>query len=704
MEEDASASQPTASAEKLPFSPAQLLASIVECSDIAIVTKSLDGLIATWNSGAERLYGYRAEEVLGKSVDFLIPSGQPDELPSIMGRLQRGELIEHYETVRVRKDGGLIDISLTVSPIKSGDGTVIGASTIACDIAERRRIEAEHERLLQLAREQNQRLQAQNEELQAQAEEIQAQQEELRAQNEQLLAQTAELSHANTALLVSERRAEALAGELERERDILQAIMENTSAHLCYLDRQLNFVRVNSTYAAGSGHSAAELIGRNHFELFPNAENQAIFERVRETGEAIQYLAKPFEFSDQPWRGVTYWDWTLTPIKGVDGQVEGLVLSLVDVTEDVRARMRIEELAEEARRRADELDSVFAAMSDVVVVYDAGGTVVRANPAALAAYGLNSVNISREAIGEKLVIRYPDGQPAPLDDLPVARALRGEMVTNRRFIFRDASGHDVTVDASASPLMADGQIRGAVAVWRDVTEREQLLARVQLERQRMEEMIHLIAHDVRQPLTVARGHAQFMQRSLMRGDLERARVSAETIEVSARRLEVMIRDMVDSARLEVGQLQLERQPLDMEAFVRDSLMRLSVALDVSRVRIEVVSPVSAYADPNRLERVLGNLISNAIKYCEPGGEIVVRIQERGHKAMVSVSDQGPGIGPEDLPHLFERGYRAAGEHKSEGLGLGLYIARLLVEAHGGRIWCESEEGKGSSFCFSLPSQ
>jgi len=110
----------------------------------------------------------------------------------------------------------------------------------------------------------------------------------------------------------------------------------------------------------------------------------------------------------------------------------------------------------------------------------------------------------------------------------------------------------------------------------------------------------------------------------------------------------------------------------------------------------------ALADPNRLERMLGNLLSNAIKYSGTGAEITVRVRERGGEAIVTVSDRGPGIDPKDLPHLFERGYRAARDESTEGLGLGLYITRLLVEAHGGRIWVDSEVGRGSSFNFTLP--
>lgn len=127
----------------------------------------------------------------------------------------------------------------------------------------------------------------------------------------------------------------ALADELTTEWGVLQAIMENTDTLLAYLDPDFNFVAVNSTYARSSGYAASDLIGRNHFELFPDVDNEAIFERARATGEPVEYRAKPFEFPDQPWRGVTYWDWRLTPVAD-DGRIQGFAFSLVDVTRSVR--------------------------------------------------------------------------------------------------------------------------------------------------------------------------------------------------------------------------------------------------------------------------------------------------------------------------------------------------------------------------------
>jgi PAS domain S-box-containing protein len=117
--------------------------AIVEFSDDAIITKDLDGKITSWNPGAERVFGYSAEEAIGRPVTILIPQELHDEEPAILERIRRGERIEHYETIRRRNDGSLIDISLTVSPIKDAEGIVVGASKIARDITDRKRSEVQ---------------------------------------------------------------------------------------------------------------------------------------------------------------------------------------------------------------------------------------------------------------------------------------------------------------------------------------------------------------------------------------------------------------------------------------------------------------------------------------------------------------------------------------------------------------------------------
>jgi PAS domain S-box-containing protein len=154
---------------------------------------------------------------------------------------------------------------------------------------------------------------------------------------------------------------------LERERDILRAVMNGAgNSHLVYLDRNFSFMHVNETYARSCGYRPEEMVGKNHFDLYPHAENEAIFKRVRDTGEPVSYHDKPFEFPDQPQRGITYWDWTLIPAKDASGSVRGLVFSLHETTKRKNTELelkslnetleqRIAERAAEAERRSEQL-------------------------------------------------------------------------------------------------------------------------------------------------------------------------------------------------------------------------------------------------------------------------------------------------------------------------------------------------------------
>ena len=233
----------------------------------------------------------------------------------------------------------------------------------------------------------------------------------IRASLEQTLKQSL------TQIEQERERTESLAQTLQAERDTLQTIMENTPAHLAYLDPQFNFVRVNSAYVQGSGHSREQLIGHNHFELFPNSENQAIFEQVSYTGQPVKFYAKPFEYPDQPERGTTFWDWSLVPVKNTAGEVQGLVFSLLDVTDRKRMeddlRRARDELELRVQERTAELSQanealqyqsyLLANVSDAIIAVDMQQTVTGWNYAAEELYGWTA----DEALGQPITTLIP---------------------------------------------------------------------------------------------------------------------------------------------------------------------------------------------------------------------------------------------------------------------------------------------------------
>jgi PAS domain S-box-containing protein len=229
-----------------------------------------------------------------------------------------------------------------------------------------------------------------------------------------------------------------------------------------------------------------------------------------------------------------------------------------------------------------------------------------------------------------------------------------------------------------------------VAMFDDVTERRRA------EEQR-DDVVRAVTHDLRTPLSVISMSAQVMQR------LPEIAGRIGPILRSCRSMESMLNDLQDMVRLDSGRLRLERRALDMGVLVTDLVKRLAPALDTSRVRIRVSpEPPLVYGDPDRLERVVVNLLTNALKYSPPGSEVLVEAGPAGDRVSVDVTDRGDGIGQEDLPRIFDRFYRARSARVTEGLGLGLYIARMLVEAHGGTIHAESTVGAGSRFHVVLP--
>lgn len=214
----------------------------------------------------------------------------------------------------------------------------------------------------------------------------------------------------------------------------------------------------------------------------------------------------------------------------------------------------------------------------------------------------------------------------------------------------------------------------------------------------------MVAHDLRQPVTLISGYATLVAQQAT-PDTALFQKQVEHIRVSARRLNRMIADLLDASRFEARHLTLERQEIDLPLLVRAVVDRMREITTGHPVTVEISGEIPLLkADPGRLEQVLGNLLSNAAKYSDADTEIQVSVARYGVEIQVAITNQGGGISPEDLPHLFTRFYRTHATHSNriDGLGLGLYIAKNLVEAHGGRIHVDSVPGQTTTFSFSLP--
>jgi PAS domain S-box-containing protein len=381
------------------------------------------------------------------------------------------------------------------------------------------------------------------------------------------------------------------------------------------------------------------------------------------------------------------------PIRLPSGEALGAVITFTDVTE--RRQLEVER-----ERLYAEVEATISAIADGIIVYDTSGAIVRMNPTVKALWGDRAGN----AVGvltDEIIFPFLSTQENPtvaVEMLPVWQALRGETIHGLTGLFRPPGGKEIWLSISAAPIRTtSGRIIGGILSLTDISALHEL-------QQRQEDFLRIVSHDLRNPLTIIQGRTQVLASILQDagGDGD-VRESVEAIQRSTQRMNAMIQDLVDVTRLESGQLPLETQPVDLPAYLRNLLMRTETMLDYSRIQVEIVADLPpVLADYNRLERIVINLLSNALKYSPPGAPVIVRARQEDDMVRVAVTDNGAGIPAEELPRLFQRYYRVAGTRATEGIGLGLYITRLLVEAHGGRVGVESEVGNGSTFYFMLP--
>jgi PAS domain S-box-containing protein len=381
-------------------------------------------------------------------------------------------------------------------------------------------------------------------------------------------------------------------------------------------------------------------------------------------------------------------------------QIEQYADLLEEILGSAAVAIELSRLHEEVERHAAELEGAISAMPDAVILYNASGRIVRINDAVIRIFGFRAEELKRspDEWMASLRLETPDGKPIAQEDAPLARIFRGETVRGELLVAHAPDERTVWMTLSGAPIRTEeGKIRGAAVVATDITE----LYRLQQQR---EDLVRMVSHDLRGPLTAVQGQAQILLKQMERSRLSEAmRRSATAILTNARRMNSMIQDLVDAALVESGQMRLRRVPVELGAAVADLKQRMAGAIETERVRVAIpagLPPVRA--DPDRLDRILFNLLSNALKYSPAETEVHVTAERSDGEIVVSVTDRGPGISREDIPHLFERYYRVKGTRKAEGLGLGLYITRILVEAHGGRIWVQSEVGRGSTFSFTLP--
>ncbi|UJR85632.1 PAS domain S-box protein [Sandaracinus amylolyticus] len=647
--------------------------SMVESAEDAVVAFTLDGHLTEWNPAAERLYGWRASEMIGETYAPLVPPELHDETERLFARLRRGQRVAPYETVIMHKDGRRIPISVTVWPVLGRDGRVLMISASARDISERKEMENELRRASETERSLRDELERVTRASSVVADELAALPDTSRGSLLHTIALQAQLLTCADAVAVA---IGSDPGQRFEDWAVIGADPE--------LERELGRPHAIGTLGAVAANGEVVLTGdvATHaaFHGFPDGHPQLhalaavpILHRGRPVGSLFVASTNP---------GVTF------------GEADVRVLRMLAAR--VGPAIETARAYEVVSLKSAWLSAVIEQMPEGVVLADAHGAIVSQNEAARrlardAAPGTKAFDALYELVDAR-------GAPLPEDERPLSRALEHhESAAGIELAVRTPDGRAVPILASATPVRVGERVVGAVLVFRDISVVKEL------ERMR-DEWSSIIAHDLRQPLSVITMSTGLLRHVITLRPSERK--TLDRIQSSTRTLTRMVEDLLDASRIEARQLSITRREIDLGVLAREVVERNTNLLAGHELQLVEHGVATVRGDPQRLEQVLVNLISNAHKYGDPGTAIRIEVVARAEpdEVEILVSNQGRGITPEELPRVFDRfnRSRAARSSTTEGLGLGLYICRGIVEAHGGRIHAQSTPGETTTFGVVLP--
>ena len=648
--------------------------------DNALFMLTDDGHVAAWNAGAQRLLGYTAEEIIGAHYSRFYPeeaaqTGEPHQGLLVATREGRVE----SDGWRVRKDGTRFRADTVLTAIRDPDGQLRGFAKLIRDRTDHWRTE----RALRF------------------------------------LADTS--TH--------------IAGSLEY-RGTLAAVARAVIPYLadwcCVYVRATG--RIAATVVAAAGDPTVDTALQ---ALVPDWPAWAEQGTKSVTARALR-SATPLLLNDLPegyWPEVTpvaeAWQaWRAIGTKALlgvplqlDGGVNG-VLTLGSTTagrrfttadlllaEEVARRAavaidhaRLFEAEQRARATAERLAAeqiaILDQIADGVLIADPSGSIRFANAAArrLGSIADTGMLITDDArLGH---LQTLDGKPVQEGDLPLQRALDGAVVSGVELIVRLPAGAEQAIRCSAAPVRTDdGTLLGAVVVYHDVT------AQRALDRQK-DEFFANTSHDLRTPLATISAAIELILANEPSNTPDLIHQLFVSIDAATARMGKLVEDLLELTRIQAGRVRLQRGRCDLRELLLHAVAVIEPLTAARGQQVERdLPPESVWitADAERLERAVFNLLDNARKYTPEGAHIRLTLAPGSREHIVTVEDDGPGIPPDELAHIFDRFYQGHLSSRNEGSGLGLPIARAMVELHGGRLRAESTPGLGSRFTIILPA-
>jgi PAS domain S-box-containing protein len=630
--------------------------AITETTSIHISVSRSDGTILYTNHAYNEAFGFKEGELKGHKAPELY--ADPADRVTLIKALEEHGILKNYEVKVRRTDGKLFWVSVSVQKIHFGDEPAIMGASI--DITQRKEVEeALHQVHADL--------------------------------EERIHERTKELAQANKSLEVEiaghKLAREAINAERQRFNDVLNRL----PAYVVLLTTDYHVPFANRFFEERFGKSQGKRCFEYLFHRTEPCENCETY-KVLKTN-------KPHHWE---WAGPDGHNYDISdfPFTDIDGS--SLILEMgLDITEQKQTQealrqahseleIRVEERTKELRETRDYLDNLFNYANAPIIVWNPEFKITRFNHAFERLTG----RTAEEVQGKPLDILFPD---ASHDESMkhILKATSGERweVVEIPIIHVDGTVH-ILLWNSAHLYAPDGKaVVATIAQGQDITDRKKT-------EQMKDEFISLVSHELRTPMTVITGSLRTaMSEGISSGDKE---ILLQNAIDGADSLAAILENLLELSRYQAGRLQIHREIVEIPAVTQNVIEKLKDPVGGHRFLLDFPDDLPLVdADPMRLERILYNLIENAVKYSPEGSEIKVFSRKEKGLVITGVADKGIGISPEETSRIFEL-FERLGRSKSQGLGLGLVVCRRLVEAQGGKIWVESELDKGSTFYFSLP--
>jgi len=463
------------------------------------------------------------------------------------------------------------------------------------------------------------------------------------------------------------------------------------------------------------------------FPQYNIEEMMAIFRSVATTAVPYRRTEYPIRLPDGR---IAYWNWSLHPITDEQGHILYLLQSSVDVTEQVKLRLAVHHTQpEHSHYLFNGLDSrllrtILDRFSEGILIVDvASDSTTYANEAAAHFLGISLPTLMQMPLHRHIWSHRRDATdiPSSIKDtqektacvswlFPVVHALCGEIVKDQETLITRPDGSIVNALTSSIPLYSEkGIILGAVVIFQDTSNQKSLDQQKQV-------FIATASHELRTPITAIQGLAELLQLIISKGQaLDSSRIGRilDRLTEQSQHLAHLVNELLDVSLIQQKQFTLNRVRCDLlplvvrgvELFTEESISHKH------SIHLSLEGPVATETligrfDKEYIVQILRQLISNAIKYSPAGGHIEVTLRHtpnKPHEVALSIQDEGLGISPQDIPSIFERFRRAETiDSAISGLGIGLYLVKEIVTRHGGRVWAENNDGKGSTFNVVLP--